>query len=171
MPVRGLGGSDLMRVRPDFHVIENPYAQTPDETDAHIVVVPAVHADVAILHGFAADVHGTVELDGRTDDRLAAQAADHVIVTVERIVDDLRAPSQPNGVLLGGWQVDAVVEAPHGSHPTACAGHAPLDAAHIREYVAAARDSGMWARYWERYVGGPGDAAEYWAVVTASAAA
>lgn len=160
-----------MRVRSDFVHMPNPYAAGPDDPDATVVLVPAVTADVALLHGFAADRQGTAELDGRTDDRLAAQAADYVIVTVERVVDALVTPTQRNGTLLGGWQVHAIVEVPHGSHPTACAEHTPLDAEHIREYLAAAADPDAWQAYWDRYVRIPDDPAAYWDLVSGAVAA
>ena len=53
VPVRGLLGTDYLKVRPDFRVLPNPY--DPKEP---IVIVPAVAPDVAVFHGFKGDRHG-----------------------------------------------------------------------------------------------------------------
>ncbi|MFC6762536.1 CoA transferase subunit A [Sulfitobacter porphyrae] len=56
MPMRGLIGSDLLRNRPDWTVIDNPTSETPDP----IVLIPAIHPDTAIFHAPMADREGNV---------------------------------------------------------------------------------------------------------------
>jgi glutaconate CoA-transferase subunit A len=80
-PLRGLIGSDLLRHRSDYRVIDNPYA--PGDA---IVVVPAINADVAMFHAEMADAEGNVWIGRDRDRLLAAHAANEVLVTVERIV-------------------------------------------------------------------------------------
>src|SRR5216683_2567355 len=46
MPLRGLIGSDLINVRPDWRVINNPFAARGDP----IVLLPAIRPDVALFH-------------------------------------------------------------------------------------------------------------------------
>ena len=57
MPIRGLIGSDLMKVRPDWKVIANPF-----DPDDPIVVVPAIRPDFALFHAPEADIFGNVRI-------------------------------------------------------------------------------------------------------------
>src|SRR5258708_24059040 len=50
IPMRGLIGSDILRTRPDWTVIENPYKK-----DDPIVAIPAVRPDVCLFHSPEAD--------------------------------------------------------------------------------------------------------------------
>lgn len=59
MPMRGLIGSDLLRNRPDWTVIDNPISDQPDP----IVLIPAIHPDTAIFHAPMADREGNVWID------------------------------------------------------------------------------------------------------------
>jgi glutaconate CoA-transferase subunit A len=160
VPVRGLLGTDYLRVRPDFLEVPNPY--DPAEP---IVLVPAIAPDVAVFHGLAGDRHGNVLVTGERDAKLIAQAARRVIATVEQIVDgDLRARPR-TAELVPGIHVSAVVHAPRGAHPTGCRGLYGDDGDHLREYVAAARSDESFRAYLERYVLGTADHAAYLARV------
>src|SRR5215470_20113385 len=55
MPLRGLIGSDVLQHRPDWRVIDNPFA-----AEDPIVLVPALKGDVALLHAPLADRDGNV---------------------------------------------------------------------------------------------------------------
>lgn len=160
VPVRGLLGTDYLKIRPDFKVVPNPY--DPAE---QIVVVPSIAPDVAVIHGYLGDRHGNVVTTGASDARLIAQASRTVIATVEEIVDAdlLRTPH--TGALVPGIHVTAVVHAPRGAHPTSCAGYYREDGDHIREYVRAAASDATFRAYLQRYVLGTRDHAEYLARV------
>lgn len=80
-PLRGLIGTDLLRHRGDYRVIDNPFAPSDP-----IVVVPAINADVAIFHAEMADAEGNVWIGRDRDRLLAAHAAETVLVTVDRRV-------------------------------------------------------------------------------------
>ena len=62
VPVRGLLGTDYMRVRPDFKEIANPY--DPRE---RIALVPAIAPDVAVFHGWQGDRFGNVVANAAGD--------------------------------------------------------------------------------------------------------
>lgn len=147
MPVPGHVGSDYERLRPDFRVIANPFA--PGE---RVMLVPALRPDVALIHAIAADREGTLLLDHTEDDALLAQASRTVVVSAERLVatDELRRA--PEGTVLEGIHVTAVVEAPGGAYPTLVRGVHPLDASHLREYVLAAADEVTFKEYLARHV-------------------
>ena len=51
IPMRGLIGSDILRTRPDWTVIDNPF-----EKDDPIVAIPAIRPDVCLFHAPEADV-------------------------------------------------------------------------------------------------------------------
>src|SRR5262249_38580270 len=55
VPLRGILGSDLLAHRPDWKVIDNPYA--PGD---RIVALPAIRPDVALFHAGVADAEGNV---------------------------------------------------------------------------------------------------------------
>jgi glutaconate CoA-transferase subunit A len=156
VPVRGLLGTDYMKVRPDFKEIANPY--DPREP---IAIVPALAPDVAVFHGWRGDRSGNVVASQAADAKLIAQASRRVIATVEELVDDDLARQPVRGALVSGIHVTAVVHAPHGAHPTACHGRYPVDRAHLQEYIEAAQSDATFKRYLDRYVLGTRDHVEY----------
>jgi glutaconate CoA-transferase subunit A len=107
-PVPGLLGSDLLRVRPDFHVIDDPYR--PDE---RVVLVPAIAPEFALLHGLRADPDGNVVIGTEYDDRLVAQAARHVVFSVEELREDATRTLATGEQVVPAAFVDAVVVVPH----------------------------------------------------------
>jgi len=131
MPVAGLDGSDLVRVR-GFQQITDPY------TGRAVTVIPALRPDVAILHVHEADGLGNARIYGsRFEDVLMAEASAQVIVTAERIVTPDEMARQPELTAIPGFLVTAVVEAPRGAWPSSCAGLYDYDEVFLREYIAA----------------------------------
>jgi glutaconate CoA-transferase subunit A len=156
VPVRGLLGTDYMKIRPDFLQIANPY----DPAEA-IAVVPAIVPDVAVFHGFLGDQYGNVVASGAHDAKLIVQASKRAVATVEEVVESNLADEPHTGVLVPGIHIDAVIHAPRGAHPTACRGFYDVDAGHIREYMQAARSDATFREYLDRYVLGVRDHAGY----------
>lgn len=133
MPIAGMFGSDLLEAR-DFRTIADPY------TGQLVVAVPALIPDVAIIHVQEADALGNARIVGtRFEDVLMAQAAEHVIITAERIIDGSAFEANPEQVAIPGFMVHAVVEAPRGAWPMSCAGEYDFDADYLSAYVAVAR--------------------------------
>jgi glutaconate CoA-transferase, subunit A len=166
VPVRGLLGTDYMRIRPDFRSVPNPY--DPRE---EIALVPAITPDVAVFHGLAGDRFGNVITSGSTDAKLIAQAARKVIATVEQLSPENLAETPHTGQLVPGIHMTAVAHAPSGAHPTSCRGHYGDDADHIREYMRAAASDESFRAYLDRYILGTRDHAEYLQRVARSPAA
>ena len=111
--LRGYIGVDLPKVNPQIRKITCPY------TGEELATVPAIRPDVGIVHALRADREGNVLLEGITGcQKEVVLASKRTIVTVEEIVDDLRAPS-PNSVILPSWTIGAVVAVPGGAHPSA----------------------------------------------------
>jgi glutaconate CoA-transferase, subunit A len=140
-PLRGLIGSDLLRHRSDYRVIDNPFA--PGDA---IVVVPAINADVAIFHAEMADAEGNVWIGRDRDRLLAAHAANCVLVTVDRCVpgcffdDEARAA----GTIPAGC-IDAIAVVPGAGLPQTADGR--LDLAEVRRYQRAAQDDAAFDDY------------------------
>lgn len=151
---RGGIGSSVVELNDDLVVFKSPLGDGRE-----YVAVPALPVDWAFLHVGEADKYGNGRHPGaRFGDRIMARAANRVALTTERLVDndDIRG----NPLMTSVPYADAVVLAPHGSHPYASHGYYAEDAAHIEEYVRATAGvrkgdrSGLEA-YLEKWVTGP----------------
>ena len=144
--LRGIIGSDLLRVRPDWKVIDNPFAAGDP-----IVVMPALAPDVALFHAPMADRAGNVWVGRRRDLFTLAHAARTSVVTVERVVetnlllDDILAAAT-----IPSFYIGALAVAPRGAWPMRL--DYPEDTAHLREYLALAATEDGFRLYLERHV-------------------
>lgn len=113
MPLRGILGSDLLRVRPDWRVIDNPYGEADP-----IVLIPAIRPDIALFHARCADREGNVWVGVRRELMTMAHAAARSFVTVEQIVDGrlLDDPALAAGTLPSLY-IDRLCVAPGGMRP------------------------------------------------------
>jgi glutaconate CoA-transferase subunit A len=138
---RGYIGGDLPTVNDNIKRITCPF------TGEQLAAVPAIRPDLAIVHAQRADRVGNVLLEGITGvQKEAVLAAKHAIVTVEEVVDDLRAPG-PNAVILPCWTTSAVVEAPGGAAPSYAAGYSVRDNDAYQEWDAISRDRSTFERW------------------------
>lgn len=103
-PVPGLLASDLLRWRPDFRVIDDPYR--PGES---VVLVPAIRPEFALLHGRRADLDSNVVISTVYDDRLVAQASRHVIYSVDAAHEQATCSLAPDEQMIPAAFVDALV--------------------------------------------------------------
>lgn len=148
MPLRGLIGSDLVRHRNDWKVIDSPFGN-----DDPIVLLPAIKPDVALIHAPMADRSGNVWIGRQRDLATMAHAAAHTVATVEKIVDDnlLDDPITAAGT-LPGFYIDSVAVAERGCWPLALPDHYAADAGHLALYARMAATKDGFAEYVERYV-------------------
>lgn len=143
---RGYLGSDLVGKNPDIRHVECPF------TGEQLVAVPAIRADVAIVHAQRADRFGNVLIEGIVGvQKEAVLGASRAIVTVEEIVDDLRAPS-PNSVVLPSWTISAIVECPRGAYPSYAHGFYARDNAFYTAWDAIARDRASFEEWMRQHV-------------------
>jgi glutaconate CoA-transferase, subunit A len=142
--MRGYLGTDLMRhtrVAP----VSCPFTGEP------LVAVPALNPDVAIVHAQEADRAGNVQLWGIPGvQKETVLAARRSLVTVERIVDQLRP--RPGGVVLAGWTIDAVAEAPGGSLPSYSLDVTRRDNDFYRRWDAISRDRDAFLAWMDEHV-------------------
>jgi glutaconate CoA-transferase subunit A len=124
MPSHAWQGTELFKLRPDVKTIHDPY------TGEELTAFPAVHCDVAVIHALEADLQGNARIgDNWGVDRELSLAADHVIITTEKITPKLSKAD------IIGPAVAAVVEAPMGAWPTSCHPLYPLDSEMILNYT------------------------------------
>lgn len=144
MAMRGLIGSDVLRHRPDWRVIDNPFAEGGDP----IVLIPAIQPDIAIFHCPMADRAGNVWIGRRRELATMAYAAKRVIVTVERVIDGSLFENETIAAgTLPALYVDAIGLAPQGAQPYGLWGEYDGDSAEIMRYAAAAKTPDGFAAY------------------------
>ena len=149
MPLRGLLGSDIARFRPDYKVIQNPFAEGPDP----IVLLPAIKPDVALFHAPLADRDGNVWIGAQRECMLMAHAAAQCFVTVERVVDDCLlldetlAPATVPSIYVSGIAV-----AERGAWPLSLPGRYDEDGEHLGLYAQMAATEEGFQRYLAEFV-------------------
>jgi glutaconate CoA-transferase, subunit A len=142
--LRGYAGTDLVD-HTNVATVTCPF------TGEELAAVPALRPDVAIVHAQEADRHGNVQLWGIPGvQKEAVLAAARVLVTVERVVD--RLEPRPGGVVIPGWVVDAVAEAPGGSLPSYAHGITTRDNDAYREWDAISRDRDRFSAWMDEHV-------------------
>jgi glutaconate CoA-transferase, subunit A len=148
MPLRGLLGSDVLKQRGDWQVIDNPFGNGDP-----IVVLPAIRPDVALFHAAMADRFGNVWIGRQRELAMMAHAAQRTIVTVEQIHDGnlLDDPVLAAGT-LAGFYVDAIAVAERGAWPLPLPDRYGADAAHLALYAKMAATAEGFAEYLDKYV-------------------
>ncbi len=142
--MRGYRGTDLAP-RTTVRPITCPF------TGEELTAVPALRPDVAIVHAQEADHAGNVQLWGIPGvQKEAVLSADRALVTVERIVE--RLEPRPGGVVIPGWVIDAVAQAPGGSRPSYSLGITDRDNAFYRFWDKASRDRDEFTAWMRKHV-------------------
>ncbi|HEY4215247.1 MAG TPA: CoA-transferase [Steroidobacteraceae bacterium] len=114
---RGYKGVDLPKVNSNIRTVQCPF------TGETLAAVPAIRPDVTLIHAQRADRAGNVLIDGIVGvQKQAVLAAKRSVVTVEEVVDDLRAPGL-NAVILPSWTVSAIAVVPGGAYPSYTQGY------------------------------------------------
>ena len=146
MPLRGIIGSDLLRVRPDWKVIDNPLAE--DGRKDPIVILPAITPDVTLFHALKADTQGNVWIGVQRELMTMAHASKMTLVTVEHIEDGdfLRDPALAAGTLPALY-VTAISEEKNGAWPVGLDNAYSADAKALGAYTAAAATADGFARW------------------------
>jgi glutaconate CoA-transferase subunit A len=128
MVIKGILGSDILKVREDIKIIPSPY------DGEKVVVVPPLKPDFALIHVQKADSYGNAQIAGNLGiDNLLAQCAGKTIISAEEIVDSKEMTPGKTDIL--GLNVFAVVHCPGGAKPTSCYPHYHLDGFEILRYV------------------------------------
>lgn len=118
--LRGYAGTDLPAQTTTIKPVVCPF------TGEVLTAVPAINPDVAVIHAQEADRSGNVQFWGITGvHKEVVLAAKRALVTVERLVDELKP--RPGAVVLPNWTVTMVAEVPNGARPSYAQGHSERD--------------------------------------------
>jgi glutaconate CoA-transferase, subunit A len=148
MPLRGLIGSDVLKYRDDWKVIDNPFGNSDP-----IVLLPAIKPDVALLHAPMADPLGNVWIGRQHELAMMAHAATKTVVTVEKIVDnDLLADPVMAAGTLPGFYVETIAVAERGAWPLGLPDYYGADAEHLALYARMAATPEGFVEYLDKYV-------------------
>jgi glutaconate CoA-transferase subunit A len=148
MPLRGLIGSDILKYRDDWKVIDSPF-----DSDDPIVLLPAIKPDVALLHAPMADRLGNVWIGRQRELATMAHAAVKTVVTVEKIYDGnlLDDPTLAAGT-LPGFYIESIAVAERGAWPLGLPDFYTADAEHLALYARMAATDAGFAEYLDKYV-------------------
>ena len=155
LPVRSMLGTDTLKYSA-AKVVHDPFTGDP------ICLVPALILDVGLIHVHRADPYGNAQIDGITG--FAAElgrASKTLIISAEEIVDCEDFRCHPDRTIIPSYLVDAVVEAPYGSHPGEMCYRYRRDEAQIKEWVKASEDALTAKAYLDKYVYSVKDHQEY----------
>jgi glutaconate CoA-transferase subunit A len=149
MPLRGVLGSDLMRERKDWKVLQNPFSGAEDP----ILFVASIAPDIALFHARWADEAGNVWIGRRRELATIAHAAKRTYVTFEEmkpgdmLEDELLAPG-----VVSSIYVTAAAPAARGAWPLGVAGLYGIDDTHLARYAKAAKTREGFQRYLDEFV-------------------
>ncbi len=154
---RGYRGAELPRVNPAIKFITCPY------TGEELACVPAIRADVAVVHAQRANRDGDVLFEGIVGvQKEAVLGAKRSVITVEEVVDDFGAVG-PNAVILPKWTVGAIAHVPGGAHPSYAHGYYGRDNGFYKAWDQISRERDTFESWIKQNVlaGGPEDFAKH----------
>jgi len=149
MPLRGVLGSDLLKLRSDWKVSQNPFADDRDP----ILLIPAIQPDIALFHARWGDEAGNVWIGRRRELATIAHAAKRCFVTYEEkrsgdmLEDEILAPG-----VLGAAYVTATAQARRGAWPLGVPEVYDIDDAHLARYAKLAKTREGFGRYLDEFV-------------------
>ena len=148
--LRGYQGTEINNYNPQIKTIQCPF------TGEILAAVPAIRPDVTVIHAQKADRKGNVLIWGVLGvQKEAVMAAKRAIVTVEEIVDDLKAPT--NSLVLPSWVLTAVCEVKNGAFPSYAQGYYQRNNAFYKAWDVIARDRESFTAWIDKHIHGTKD--------------
>jgi glutaconate CoA-transferase subunit A len=150
MPLRGVLGSDLVKNRDDWIVVDNPLDKKGSDP---ILLVSAIAPDIALFHARWADEAGNVWVGRRRELATIAHASRRSYVTFEEmrpgdmLEDEVLAPG-----VISATYVTALAPAKRGAWPLGIPELYDIDDAHLAHYARAARTREGFQRYLDEFV-------------------
>jgi glutaconate CoA-transferase subunit A len=131
MPLKGIIGTDMPKVRNDIKQIEDPLG-----SGIQVMAVPKIDLDVAIIHVPYADEFGNGNIAGAVwMDADMAKTAKKTIIICEKLVETEDIRYLPGKAQLPSQTTTAVVKMPFGAHPTSCYPVYTFDPLHIQCFL------------------------------------
>jgi len=148
IPLRGLIGSDLMKHRSDWKIIDNPF----DDNDP-IAVIPAIRPDISLFHAPLADRFGNVFVGRHRELITIAHASSETLVTVEAITDgNLLDDDARAGAVLPAIYINKISVEKNGCWPLGLDDFYPDDEAMLARYATLARTSDGFNQFIEEWL-------------------
>jgi len=146
LPTRVMLGTDTYKYSA-AKVVECPF------TGEKLCLLPALILDVGFIHVHRADKYGNCQIDGISGFAAEmARASKRLIISAEKIVDEEITRSNPDRTIIPYYLVDAVVEAPFGSHPGEMTGLYERDEKHIRNFAKDSKDIELTKQYLDKWI-------------------
>jgi acyl CoA:acetate/3-ketoacid CoA transferase alpha subunit len=155
IPARSMLGTDTLKYSA-AKVVRCPFTGDP------VCLIPALILDVGLIHVHRADKHGNCQIEGISGFAFEmSRACKTLIISAEEIVDSEVIRTHPDRTLIPYYLVDAVVEAPFGSHPGEMCYVYERDEDIIREWVEASKEPETTQVYLDKYIYSLKDHQEY----------
>lgn len=146
LPVRVMLGTDTFRYSA-AKVVKCPF------TGEKVLLLPATMLDAGIIHVHRADQYGNCQLDGISGFAFElARASRRLIISAEEIISTEEIRKYPERTLIPWYLVDAVVEAPFGSHPGEMPYYYWRDEEHLSWYVTASKEEETTQEYLQKWI-------------------
>jgi acyl CoA:acetate/3-ketoacid CoA transferase alpha subunit len=146
LPVRSMLGTDTLKYSA-AKVARCPFTGDP------LCLLPALILDVGLIHVHRADQFGNAQIDGIQGFAAElARASKTLIISAEQIVPSEEIRRHPDRTLIPYYLVDAVIEAPYGSHPGEMCYAYERDEAQIKEWVQASKEPESTRAYLDKYI-------------------
>jgi glutaconate CoA-transferase subunit A len=131
--LRAYAGTSLAAHAQHLRFMADPF------TGEQVAAVAALRPDAAVVHAQRSDRTGNVQLWGITGvQKEAVLAAQRSLITVEELVD--RLDPMPGAIVIPGWAVTLVAQAPRGADPSYVQGYTTRDDAFYAAWDTVARD-------------------------------
>ncbi|HAL62503.1 MAG TPA: CoA transferase subunit A [Chloroflexi bacterium] len=155
IPVRSMLGSDTFNYSA-AKVVRCPF------TGQKVCLLPALILDVGMIHVHRADIYGNAQIEGISGFAFElSRASKRLIISTEEIIPTEEIRRYPDRTIIPYYLVDAVVEAPFGSHPGEMVYLYERDEELIKEWVEMSKEPETTQEYLDRYVYGVKSHAEY----------
>ncbi|MDZ7843476.1 MAG: CoA-transferase [Anaerolineales bacterium] len=155
LPTRSMLGTDTLKYSA-AKVVEDPFGGQP------IALLPALILDVGLIHVHRADRYGNAQIEGISGfAEEMARASKRLIISTEEIIPTGQIREHPEKTLIPYYLVDAVVEAPFGSHPGEMCYRYERDEPQIKAWARASREPESTQAYLDRYIYDLNDHQEY----------
>ena len=155
LPIRSMLGTDTLKYSA-AKTVECPFTGDP------ICLIPALILDVGLIHVHRADKYGNAQIDGISGFAMEmARASKRLIVSAEEIISDDVIREDPAKTIIPYFLVDAVIEAPFGSHPGEMCYVYERDEPQIIEWVEASKTEDGAQAYIDKYVHSVNNHEEY----------
>ena len=146
IPTRSMLGTDTLKYSAAI-VIEDPFGGGP------IALLPALILDVGLIHVHRADQYGNCQIDGISGFAYElARASKRLLISAEEIISTEEIRRQPDRTIIPYYLVDAVIEAPFGSHPGEMCYVYERDEPQIKAWVEASKEPETTLAYLQKYI-------------------